>query len=303
MFIDSLKNGKKSLNKQAYNSNEFIEIKGVQKDQLQNVLLEIFDYINALCEKNNIEFCLVGGSALGAVRHKRFIPWDDDLDLGMTRDCYNQFKTAFLKDNDKRYKLNAPNLSDKVRSRFPKILKNATVMRELTDSKDEETQGVFVDIFIIDNVPDNKLQRFFKGFFCNACEFIAGQVQLAENCDEQTRALLKKAGTADYITRITVGTLFSVIPSHKWLNLIDRIIQHNDNQSRFCSLATGRKHYFGEMMERDVFFPYSKAEFCSREVNVPSKWDAYLKNAYGDYMKIPPESHREHHYVKELKLK
>lgn len=302
MLIDQLKDGKKILNIVAKEQSGLVKISDEQKDQLQNTLLEIFDFINEICNKNDIKVCLIGGSALGAVRHKGFIPWDDDLDLGMTRDDYNKFKTAFLNQNDERYRLNAPNLTSKVRSRFPKILKNGTIMREIADSKDTETQGIFVDIFIIDNVPNNKIHRFLKGLICNACEFIAGQVQLVENCDAWTKDFFKRSGTANYLVRMSIGKIFSVISSHKWIGIIDKVIQYDDDNSKFCTVATGRKHYFGETMERELFFPFSKGEFCGRTVYLPSKCDAYLKNAYGDYMKIPPESDREHHYVRDLKI-
>lgn len=302
MILKQLKNGKNTLNQYAHHDKNLVEISGVQRDALQQTLLEIYDYIDELCKKNGIKFCLIGGSALGAVRHKGFIPWDDDLDLGMTRSDYNKFKNVFVEQSDGRYILNAPNLTKKVRSRFPKVLKKGTIMREITDSKDEETQGIFVDIFIIDNVPDNVVHRYFKGLLCNACEFIAGQVQLVENLDKITKQFYLNTGTLNYLIRTTVGKIFSYRSSHQWLNRIDRIIQCNDENSYYCTLATGRKHYFGETMEREKFFPYSEAEFCGRKVNLPLKWDDYLKNAYGDYMKIPPESEREHHYVKELKI-
>lgn len=303
MLLKQLRNGKVAINKIAYSDDSLIEISGEPKDQLQKTLLEIFDYIDELCKNIGIKECFIGGSALGAVRHKGFIPWDDDLDLGMTRADYNKFKEAFLKQNDKRFRLNAPNLTKKVRSRFPKVLKSGTIMREITDSKDVETQGIFVDIFIIDNVPNNKFHRFLKGSLCNACEFIAGQVQLVENIDGQTKQFFKKSGKANYFVRMSVGKLFSAVSSHKWLGIIDRIIQYDDDNSKYCTIATGRKHYFGETIERDLFFPFSKGEFCGREIYLPAKCDAYLKNAYGDYMKIPPKSDREHHYVRELKLK
>lgn len=302
MLISKLKDGKKVLNIVAKEHSGLVQISEEQKVQLQKTLLEIFDYINEICNDNQIKVCLIGGSALGAVRHKGFIPWDDDLDLGMTRNDYNKFKSAFLSRNDERYRLNAPNLTSKVRSRFPKILKNGTIMREIADSKDAETQGVFVDIFVIDNVPDNKIYKFLKGFVCNACEFIAGQVQLVENCDNWTKEFFKKSGTANYLVRMTVGKIFSFISSHKWLGIIDKVIQYGDDNSKYCTVATGRKHYFGETMERELFLPFSNGEFCGRKVYLPAKCDTYLKNAYGDYMKIPPESDREHHYVRELKL-
>ena len=120
------------------NSDVLIEVTEEQRTALQALLLDMYKEIFEVCSRHNITPFLVGGSAIGAVRHKGFIPWDDDLDIGMTRDDYKCFEIVFDGELGDKYILNAPNRSKKVKTRFPKILKKGTVCREIGDYSPEE---------------------------------------------------------------------------------------------------------------------------------------------------------------------
>lgn len=273
----------------------------IRKDIQQSLLNMLIDIQN-VCLRNHITVYLCGGSALGAHRHKGFIPWDDDVDISMTRSDYYGFQKVFEKELSDRYSLIAPNYSKKSKSRFPKIMKKGTVFREAGDRSDVEYCGLFLDIFIIDNVPDCKAHRLFKGILCNGMEFIAGQVILIESGPEW-RKICKRAGKWSYYMRFLCGLLFSFRTSSGWYDWIDRIIQHGDEKSEYCTLATGSKHYFGESLKRSVFFPAKTADFEGKIVYVFQNLHEYLLNLYGaDYMIIPDETKRQSHLITELIL-
>lgn len=302
MLFEKLANLKITLNESLGKSNNLVEIDDIIRQQVQKDLLQMYLEIEVVCNKYGIKLFLIGGTLLGAIRHNGFIPWDDDFDVAMYREDFDRFIMIFEKELGNKYILNAPNYSKKVKERFPKILKKNTMFREITDSKDPNLQGLFIDIFLIDNVPDNVLIRNLKGIVCNTMEFIAGQVKLVENLDFDIREFYKKAGKINYYIRIIIGRIFSFRSSTKWFNSIDKVVRWSDNKSKYCVLATGRKHYFGEMLLREVFFPASTVEFCGKHMFSVSDPNTYLRNLYGEYMKIPPIEKRERHFVKEIIL-
>ena len=175
-----------------------------------------------------------------------------------------------------------------------------TKYRELGNKPDESSQMIGIDIFIIENVPNNRLVRICKGFICNMLEFISGQVSLVENRCEETDRAFEGALKKTYRIKLLIGYLFSFRKASKWFETLDRAARHSDEKSRDCSIVTGRKHYFGEIAPRDVYFPAEYAEFCGKRVKVFHDEDAYLKLMYGDYMEVPPIEKRERHFLSEI---
>lgn len=299
-LIKSFTNHKQLYNEAAVNFDKLIEIDDEMRKNIQCVLLEMYDDLANVCQAQNISLFLLGGSALGAVRHKGFIPWDDDLDVGMSRSDYEKFKTVFEEKLGDKYLLNAPNYIDLPKARFPKILKKGTVMCEIGDKKSPDAQGIFLDIFIIENTPDSNIARNVKGIISNMLEYIASQVYFYENKDETSIEFDKKVSPSGYYVRNLTGMLFSFYPAGKWFSIVDKFIQHKNSNSKYCNIATGRKHYFGEILPRKVYFDGTYGTFCGRKVLLPNDVDSYLKNLYGDYMQIPPPEKRERHFIEKI---
>ena len=291
----------KKLLSQINQNDHYIEIDPNLRIQLQKLLFSMFMDVHSVCEKYGLSLFLCGGSALGTVRHQGFIPWDDDLDMTMTRDDYNRFQEIFEQELSDRYLLLAPGYKNGSRSRFPKVMKKGTIFREVGNSSPEEECGVFLDIFILDNVPNNKVLRLIKGSFCNILEFISGQVLWREEKAHEILEKIKEANRKQYYIRKITGIIFSFKTTRSWNRILDKALQHK-NDTRYCTLATGRKHYFGEMLPREVFLPGTSGVFEGQEVLLFSDPDVYLSNLYGDYMQIPEESKREKHIVKEIRL-
>lgn len=300
-IIKSLSSNKFAVN--SVNTDDLlIEITEELRLKLQATILEMLLDLLSVCQKYDLQLTLVGGSALGAVRHKGFIPWDDDLDVAIPRKDYEQLKRVFEHELSSKYILDAPNYTSRCKSRFAKMLKKDTVLQEVIDVKKIEQCKVFLDIFVLDNVPESKIKRKIKGTVCNALEFISGQVQLVENMDSTLKELLKRSGGKSYYVRMFVGRVFSLCHSSKWFDLIDKIIQDKNDKSTFLTIATGRKHYFGEIIQRDKLFPLVEGEFEGHKVPVFLNEDYYLSNLYGDYMKIPPVEKREKHFIRKISL-
>ncbi len=272
------------------------------RHRIQAALLDMYCDVYRVCQKHGIRLFLCGGSALGAVRHKGFIPWDEDIDTAMTREDYEKFKRVFDFELSDKYILVAPDLREGSRSRFPKIMKKNTVFRELGNPAPEKKCGLFLDIFIIENTPDNSLLRKLKGCLCDFLLFIGGQVLIVEENDPDVKLAIRKAGRTQYAIRMVVGHLFSYRKAASWNRKIDRIIRSEKSDSIYCSIPTGREHYFGELLPRDVFFPGIVGDFEGMKALLFQNVDCYLKNLYGDYMRIPKKECREAHLVSEIWL-
>lgn len=140
------------------------------EEELENLhlcLVNILKDFIYICDKYHLKYTLGGGSVLGAVRHKGFIPWDDDLDINMPRADYEKFKEIFPQELSNEYDLRVPNSQYGASTLFMKLLKKDTTYAQQFSYADGEPSYVWVDIFPFDNVSENKIIRTIKGFLCN----------------------------------------------------------------------------------------------------------------------------------------
>ena len=121
-------------------------------DKLHSVQIEILDEIVGICDKHNLTYFLIGGTLLGAVRHKGFIPWDDDLDIAMPREDYEKFLKIAKTELDKKYYLHDISIDKNYWQPFIKIRKNNTLFDEKMIDNIETHKGIFVDVFPFDNL-------------------------------------------------------------------------------------------------------------------------------------------------------
>ena len=133
--------------------------------EVQDKILEIMVYVDSFCEERKIDYCLMGGSALGSKRHGGFIPWDDDLDIFMTPDNYEKFRNAFKQEGNKdKFYLQEWGLTDGMVT-IAKVRMNGTTYIEDTVKDWDIHQGIYIDIFILHNCSDNILGQLHQCFW------------------------------------------------------------------------------------------------------------------------------------------
>ena len=275
---------------------ELIKLDDVVSAQLKNKLLEICDDIFSYCEENSLCCMLGGGSALGAVRHKGFIPWDDDMDLNMPREDYDRFALGFEKAMGDKYTLFVPDGKHKATNLFMKVSLNGTVLEDIYSFGSGIKTGITVDIFPIENVPENNLKRKIKAVSSDIFAYSAVSAYMFQCKNNVMKDVYSKskASRINYKFRMLVGALLSFRNYQKWYACFDSFSKASKSGA-LCTIPTGRKHYSGEMVNKMVFYPTKKMRFENKEYFVPNEVDTYLYNLYGDYMQLPPESQRERH--------
>ena len=252
---------------------------------LKECILDIYKVVSKICQDNALTFMLAGGSCLGAVRHKGFIPWDDDLDIMMPRKDYeiliSLLEKGLLGEN---YSFRYPNGKIDAPVSFLKVYKDDTVLINLTDSQCcPYPQKVFLDVFPLDGVPENHLIRKAKGVVADSLRLAANMVYDSQpwtdiqkqfySSNPEIRRVMRK--------RRFWGKILSVVPHRKWVYWFDRFVR-NTNKVGLIGIPTGRKRYNGEVFSSEVYFPTVNGLFEGIEVPLPCDWDAYLKNLYNN---------------------
>lgn len=264
---------------------------------LQQTLLGILDDILSVCAAKDIRWTLGGGSALGAVRHHGFIPWDDDLDINMPRSEWPRFRDAFLAKFGEKYDINEPGVTNGYPLAFPRIrLKGSCTFTREDVLLPWIGHGAFADVFLLENTFRNPVMRRIHGLGSMSIGFL---YSCRKHFSE--RRLLHAWGMNSFAFRVKrfVGALLSFASIGAWTSLWDRWNRLcRDDKSPFVTFPVGRKHFFGELACRDGMANGRSADFEGRCVQIPAAVEDYMTRLYGsNYMTPPPEADREKHTV------
>lgn len=270
---------------------------------LKGLLLEMYQDIIRFCDEHHIVIMLGGGSVLGSVRHNGFIPWDDDLDLMMSRADYIKFAESFEKYMGDKYELFIPDGKHKITNLFMKISRKGTLEEDIFTAGSPVKTGVSIDVFPMEYAPKNVVVRRIKGLFSNVFAYTAVSVYMFQNRSEEMK--LAYSGTwkarTNYNIRLCLGALCSFRSYEKWYLSFDRFVQTKED-SGIYTIPTGRRHYDGEVQPTEVFFPPREAEFEGQKAYVPRQVELYLERLYGNYMELPPEEEREKHFYTKIQF-
>lgn len=240
---------------------------------LQDKILEIMVNIDKICKKNNIEYCLMGGSALGAKRHGGFIPWDDDLDIFMTPDNYEKLRTI-LKDGKTlpNYYLQEWGLVDGMVT-ISKIRDNNTTYIESSLKNWKMHHGIYIDIFILHVSPDSKILQLKQCFW-------AKYVVLKSLAN---KGYTKRKGAAGILLKFMRLFPKSFLIKHG----LKQVYKYRDRTTNYYCNFLGKAGYKKGLYRKDIMYPFKSVKFEKVDLMVPAKIDDFLKCRFGDYMKIP----------------
>lgn len=252
---------------------------------IQKIMLEMMADIDRVCQKNGIKYILDGGSMLGAVRHKGFIPWDDDLDIAMLRDDYIRFTEIANKELKDKYCFQCLENTKEYPYNFGKVFCKDTLFMEHFTSKLDMCHGIYIDIFPMDYVDVlNNRKLVIK------------------------RSLVSKYTQIRYMKlKITKGTLIKrLISALIPLGLSNKLCLKNmmyhykksDHVQKLCHYGKNKPPISTTLFTDTIMVPFGNYEFP-----IPREYDKFLCERYGDYMQLPPQSEqRPLHHIVEVKL-
>lgn len=238
-----------------------------------------------ICEVNNIRYFLAYGTLLGGVRHKGFIPWDDDIDILMPRPDYEKLIKIFsnINNNDIEMLLNERN--DLYIYPFIKLIDKNTIVKEL-DVNSKYESGVWIDIFPLDGLPysDREINKFFeKILFYKKILGIS-----LYNKHKRSKNIFKT------IIKFIFIFIIKLIGNKYWLKQITKLAKKYEYEgSQFIANCTWPSYGTKEIMNRKIFDETIKVIFEKEEYDAPKEYCDYLTQIYGDYMQLPPIDKRK----------
>jgi lipopolysaccharide cholinephosphotransferase len=240
-------------------------------DLIHKELLGQFEDIIAVCSAHHIPYAMMCGSLLGTVRHKGFIPWDDDIDLIMTRDAFERFEAIYKKECSDKYLLSRTN------TWTPRVM-----------SKDPLVADAFTDLFIMDYLPEGKLKRLTR---LTLLRLLQGM--LKKNVDYSRFSLPQKSLL--FVSHI-LGLPFSIEQKTNWYERLSKRTKHG----REVHMSNGAFGLLSMTWDPKLFDDLTEAPFEHLTVLIPRDYHTVLVKLFGpDYMTPPPESER---VVKHLDL-
>lgn len=299
-----MKSDSQIMNELAKQSSLLVEMTDEQRQALKAEILQIFLDVQALCTRHNLRVMLAGGSCLGAIRHKGFIPWDDDLDVIMPRADYEKL-ISLLKQNvlGDRYEFSTPDSKNESATVFLKIYRKNSLFIDLFNISTPFPKGIYIDVFPIDAAPNNKVLRSIKGIISDGLQFCNILTLYAKYPNDAIRSYMaqSKHMLFRYRVKCFLGRIIGIIPRQKWIWWYDQFVKDERNNG-IWTVPTGRKYYRGEALNKEIFVPAQECIFESQKAFVPNDYDAYLTNLYHDYMQLPPVEKRERHFIVKFAL-
>lgn len=257
---------------------------------LQEIEIELLQEVDRICRKCGIHYNMVGGTMLGAIRHGGYIPWDDDADIGFLRKEYEKFREACKTelDTDKFYFQEIRD-TDGYRWGYGKLRKKGTKFVRLGQEFMPYEQGIFIDLFPMDNVPDNTVLRKIHFFNCFLLrKFLWSEV----GCRTEKNKALK-----------LLYTVMHFVPGKaliKWYELLVRANAGRKTEMVRILTFPAPKGTYG--FYRKWFLEQRRYRFGTITLTGARDYEGYLKHKFGNYKELPPEEQRKIHPVSKLEL-
>ena len=249
-----------------------------QIDRIRTTEVEILDVIVELCDKFSLKYSLAYGTLIGAVRHRGFIPWDDDIDIIMPREDYERLKKLWKDSKMNDYYIHDYYTDINCTNNFMKIRKKHTTFYSSKGFDNPKMSGIFIDIFPADRVPKRKISRLIQ--YCAA----AINLLYSRQYTSGTKGLI---GAGEKILlKVPRGIQISI------RNKAERIKRHWNRNGCGYYVNAATIEECKKNFPENMFESFVELEFNGKKYKATAEYDGFLTLMYGNYMKLPPESER-----------
>lgn len=262
--------------------------------RLQEQELEMMVQIDRICKKYNLTYYLMGGTLIGAVRHQGFIPWDDDIDLGMPRPDYEKFLSIAEKELGTDFGILNPYKTEGYQYAFTKVINKK--MKILYKSNMQiKKWNIWIDIFPLDSMPQNKILFSVRKYWLlyRRCMVMLSAFEDVVGTEQKKRPFYENimlwSGKHINFSRI-LDTRKQVLKFNQSLK------RYPYDKGPYMVNAMGL-YKFKTVFLREVYGKPTYLSFEGHMFQVPEQYDYFLRRLYGDYMQVPPENKRDHHKI------
>lgn len=267
--------------------------------EVQKLTLSLLKVFINICEKNNLRYFITGGSLIGVLRHGGFIPWDDDIDIGMPRSDYEKFLKILDMDMPVGYGI-CNRFTDKnwhfAMSQFVDMESEI----EINLAEQKRIAHIWIDVFPLDGLPTNDFLRFIRVKNILIHRYLVQIAHITTQVDaHRKRPIIEKI----------ILKIFKIIPVGKLLNTtiilnhLEKILcKTNYDEAKYVGNMLGR-YREKEVVPKKYFGIPKKGTFENIKVNIPQYSDKLLTTLYGNYMELPPKKERVAHNVKIIRCR
>lgn len=265
--------------------------------RLQMIELEILKLFSEICEKHNLRYYLVGGTMLGAVRHQGFIPWDDDMDVGMPRPDYEKFIKIAQKELPEGYGFLNYKIDKEYKRYFSRVVDTRVKIRNASNTITID-ENAWLDIFPFDGMPTNKIAQFFHFWHMTVLRFF-----YHASCFEEL-VNLNRPGRPWYLQMIikimSVTHIGSKLDTKKLMRRIEKgLMKYSYDESKYMVSFFGA-YMMKEIVDKRLLGKGRKYKFETLYLNGPEKYDEFLTHFYGEYMTPPKDSDKDKHNIEQI---
>lgn len=259
---------------------------------LQHLELCMLDIVVNVCVQEGLTYYISGGTYLGAIRHKGFIPWDDDIDIALPREDYNRLMDILPAKLPNHLEL----VNYKTRQDYNYLraqIWDKRLLVSLTDYNPIITQPCWIDLFPLDGAPGpSKFRQLWKARL-NWYELMWGLSRVQESSERHQGRSAAKQFAIDAGHKLRLDKR---LDAKRWCVRRENVLESTPfKSSEWCLNAVGAYKFKSIFNKEKIYGNGTKYEFCGRMLNGPSNYDAYLTQIYGDYMTLPPEDKRNWH--------